>query len=463
MITLAMTEEETAAPSLAFRAVPIACWPAGSQSGEHIQPELGDDGHDNVTRERNENDPAEKSPGGPPNPQRRRNHSFGDIPQCHYPKQRNRHSPSDHAPRAQGAERKDALRDQPDDEDERRRHPYLEKQPEPPIKPGTGKQRGTNYDRRHPPGQPEYRVRKAEDRPLPRGKVRCALHKHAEITGKHGLRRLQQMELLDGKRESGDPAHGAGENEENPEAQRATHGLSRIHPPSIAGADGNLRATFISGPCVSARQEPAMCEHMSGVPAATRLGWDNAEHDPDRATCAPSRGNPTPADRFAAYPDRTPHEYNASMTDDDAYWAALPDTLTPTQLAKILNVGKPAVLSRLRSGVIPGYQIRASWIIFKSEIRAWLASTSNRAPVEQPKPVDVLADYGDEMTYQDLMALFGKTKQTIYIWIHEDEIPAFHVGNRWVLHKSQLRQRLREISNQRVRSGDIDDTPKTSQ
>lgn len=136
------------------------------------------------------------------------------------------------------------------------------------------------------------------------------------------------------------------------------------------------------------------------------------------------------------------------MTDDDDYWAALPNTLTPTQLAKILSIGKPAVLSRLRSGVIPGYQIRASWIIFKSEIRAWLASTSNRPPAESPKPVDVLADYGDELTYRDLMALFGKTKQTIYIWIHEGEIPAFNLGNRYVIHKAQLRERLSEISNQ---------------
>jgi excisionase family DNA binding protein len=205
-----------------------------------------------------------------------------------------------------------------------------------------------------------------------------------------------------------------------------------------------------------------MCDYQTGAPTAAELGWDNAEHDVDGNIFAPGRENPTPTDRFAAYPDRTSHEYNASMTDDDAYWAALPDTLTPTQLAKILSVGKPAILSRLRAGVIPGYQIRASWIIFKPEIRAWLASTSNRAPVEPPKPVDVLADYGDAMTYQDLMVLFGKTKQTVYIWLHEGEIPAFHIGNRWVIHKAQVRERLSEVSNQNVRSGDVDDTPNAS-
>lgn len=180
------------------------------------------------------------------------------------------------------------------------------------------------------------------------------------------------------------------------------------------------------------------------------LGWDNAGGR--GGVPPPRRDRLARVDSFSAYPDRTSHEQNSPVTDDDAYWDALPDTLTPTTVAKILNVGKPAVLSRLRSGVIPGYQIRASWILFKAEIRAWLASTSNQAPPGPPAPVDVLAAYGDEMTYRDLMALFGKTKQTIYIWLHEGEIPAFHVGNRWVIHKPQLRQRLREISNQNDRT-----------
>ena len=197
------------------------------------------------------------------------------------------------------------------------------------------------------------------------------------------------------------------------------------------------------------------------LPNSAVVGWDNAEHARGRAVPR-RRERLTRVHRLSAYPDRTTHEYNASMTDDDGYWAALPNTLTPTQLAKILSVGKPAILRRLRAGTIPGYQIRASWIIFKPEIRAWLASTSNRPPAEPPKPVDVLDDYDDEMTYQDLMALFGKTKQTVYIWLHEGEIPAFHVGSRWVIHKAQVRERLREVSNQNVRSGDVDDTPNAS-
>ncbi|ANP74860.1 DNA-binding protein (plasmid) [Cryobacterium arcticum] len=136
--------------------------------------------------------------------------------------------------------------------------------------------------------------------------------------------------------------------------------------------------------------------------------------------------------------------------DDGAYWDAFPTTLTTGDVAKILSVGKPAVLTRLKSGVIPGHLIVGSWIIFKAEVRAWLESTSNQAPPGPPEPVDVLADYAEEMSYRDLMELFGKTKQTIYTWLHSGEIPAFHAGNRWIIHKPQLRRKLAETSNQKT-------------
>lgn len=133
---------------------------------------------------------------------------------------------------------------------------------------------------------------------------------------------------------------------------------------------------------------------------------------------------------------------------DDEYWVDYPETLTTADVAKILRVGKPAVFARLQSGIIPAHQVVGSWIIFKAEVRAWLDSTSNQAPDGPPAPVDVLAAYGDEMSYRDLMVLFDKTKPTIYRWLQTGEIPAYHVGIRWIVHKTQLRQRLRETSNQ---------------
>ncbi|MEC5152618.1 helix-turn-helix domain-containing protein [Cryobacterium sp. GrIS_2_6] len=176
--------------------------------------------------------------------------------------------------------------------------------------------------------------------------------------------------------------------------------------------------------------------------------WDNAGQRTDGRFVAAGLSFTRPADRFFADSDRNMNETTPPMMDDDAYWEAFPETLSTTNLAKILSVGKPAVLARLKSGVIPGHLIVGSWVLFKVEIRAWLESTSNQPSSEPPPPVDVLAGYDDEMSYRDLMLLMGKTKQTIYTWLHNGEIPAFHVANRWIIRKSQLRQKLRETSNQ---------------
>ena len=179
--------------------------------------------------------------------------------------------------------------------------------------------------------------------------------------------------------------------------------------------------------------------------------WDNAAQATHSSTPGDPPSSTRATDRFAADRDRNTYETTPPMTDDDNYWDAFPDTLSTADLAKILSVGQPAVLTRLKSGVIPGHLIVGSWVIFKAEVRAWLDSTSNQVPAGPPAVVDVLAGYADEMSYRDLMVLMGKTKQTIYTWLHNGEIPAFHAGNRWIIRKSQLRQKLRETSNQNVR------------
>jgi hypothetical protein len=52
------------------------------------------------------------------------------------------------------------------------------------------------------------------------------------------------------------------------------------------------------------------------------------------------------------------------------------------------------------------------------------------------------------LSYRDLMVLFGKTKQTIYAWLHNGDIVGSDIGGRWVVLKAQLRQQLRLSSNQ---------------
>jgi excisionase family DNA binding protein len=136
------------------------------------------------------------------------------------------------------------------------------------------------------------------------------------------------------------------------------------------------------------------------------------------------------------------------MAEDDSYWATYPDTLSVAEVAKILHAKKPSVFLRLKNGTIPAHQISGSWIIFKAEVRAWLDSTSNQALSSVPAKVDVLESYPDEMSYRDLMVLFGKTKQTIYAWLHNGDIPGSNIGGSWVVLKVQLERQLLLSGNQ---------------
>ena len=174
--------------------------------------------------------------------------------------------------------------------------------------------------------------------------------------------------------------------------------------------------------------------------------WDNAGYGFDEATAISSSRRDDPS---SAPAQRNQNESPDYMTDEE-YWATFPETLTTADLAKILRVGKAAVRSRLRNNIIPAHLISGSWIIFKQEIRAWLASTSNQPPAEPLAAADVLAPYGEELTYRDLMKLFGKTKQTIYIWLSEGHVPASHTAGHWLIFKSQIEQLLAETSNQNV-------------
>ena len=184
-------------------------------------------------------------------------------------------------------------------------------------------------------------------------------------------------------------------------------------------------------------------------PPTRHRRWDNARQRPADHHHHTARPSTRPAARPSVPPDRNQIETTPPMPDDDRYWEPFPDTLSTTDVAKILSLGKPAVLLRLKSGLIPGHLIVGSWIIFKAEVRAWLESTSNQIPPGPPEPVDVLERYADEMSYSDLMELFGKSKATVYGWLHDGEIPAFHVGTRWIIRKSQLRQKLANTSNQK--------------
>lgn len=141
---------------------------------------------------------------------------------------------------------------------------------------------------------------------------------------------------------------------------------------------------------------------------------------------------------------------NSTMTADDPYWDLYPETLTVAEMQSILHISRPTAFSRLQNGVIPAHFIAGSWIVFKSEFRSWLESTSNQNPPREIPEDHVLAGYPDDLTYQDLMNLFRKSKETIYRWLHSGEIPAYHVTGQWLVRKVHVLRRLEETSNQRA-------------
>lgn len=138
---------------------------------------------------------------------------------------------------------------------------------------------------------------------------------------------------------------------------------------------------------------------------------------------------------------------SSRMADD--YWDDLPPTLTSKDLQRLLNIGQATVSLWLNKGTIPGHQIAYSWITFKSDVRNWLESTSTVPfPEHEPYP-DPLDDYGDHLTYQDLMVLFRKSRPAIFGWLRDGTIPAMRPGQRWLIEKSAIRRLLEQTSNQR--------------
>lgn len=198
-----------------------------------------------------------------------------------------------------------------------------------------------------------------------------------------------------------------------------------------------------------ARRLHRSASRLAYAPGWGQRPWDNAGHPSPAALRDTGPVSSPPYDRFFAFLPKTSEESNTAMIDDDHYWDPYPQTLTVAEMQTILRISRPTAFSRLQNGVIPAHYIAGSWIVFKAEVRSWLESTSNQATVDRTTEVDVLASYPEELTYQDLMVLFRKSKETIYRWLHSGEIPAFHVTGRWIIRKAHIREKLRETSNQK--------------
>lgn len=174
---------------------------------------------------------------------------------------------------------------------------------------------------------------------------------------------------------------------------------------------------------------------MSALPVRRGSRWNN-----------PAHGQRTPA-RAGLGRTGDPLRLSDEIVTDDDYWSSLPHVLPIRELAPALRVHRDTVLRRIQDGTIPAHRIGRSWIVFTTELRAWLLTRRNQ-PMEADFDADPLAGWPDELTSADLIELFGKTKQTISAWLNSGEIPGYRIGGRWIVHKHELRTRLQETSNQ---------------
>lgn len=138
---------------------------------------------------------------------------------------------------------------------------------------------------------------------------------------------------------------------------------------------------------------------------------------------------------------------SAPETGEDAFWSALPATLTTALLARTLRINEDTTLRRLSDGRLPGYRLTSSsWLVFREEVRAHLSAASNRDPRTITAP-DVLAEYDDVLGYRDLMQLLGKSKPTVYAWLQAGTIPGYFLDGRWLVYRHELRTALDDVRN----------------
>jgi excisionase family DNA binding protein len=129
---------------------------------------------------------------------------------------------------------------------------------------------------------------------------------------------------------------------------------------------------------------------------------------------------------------------------DDSYWSTFPDVLTFDQLERILGKVRVTVWRWLQNGTLPAHQVAGAWIVYKEEVRAKIARPDSRPTL----PAQFLAGFPDELTAAQLGEVLGKSKQTVYKWLNQEELPGHQLGGAWILYKSEIRDLLLSTSNQ---------------
>lgn len=129
---------------------------------------------------------------------------------------------------------------------------------------------------------------------------------------------------------------------------------------------------------------------------------------------------------------------------DEEFWRRFPPTLKPAALATIYRKQTVTIWRWLNRGTIPGHKVGSTWVIFRDEVRAKLEDDQSR-PTE---PVALLEALPDSFGVQSLAEFLGVHEQTAYGWLQGGTLPARQTNGFWLIFKSELREWMRETSNQ---------------
>ncbi|WP_368499973.1 helix-turn-helix domain-containing protein [Herbiconiux sp. A18JL235] len=191
----------------------------------------------------------------------------------------------------------------------------------------------------------------------------------------------------------------------------------------------------------------------AGIPVSTKIELGAAFAGATPASAHGSVLDALPMEYRQASPHepagvlRWPSVAGLAGVERNTDWDQFSTVMSTLQIAATLGIRQMDVLNRFADGTIPAYRFGKYWIVFTAEFRAWITACTTTDSAQMP-PVDVLAAYDETMTYKDLMELFERSKLTIYRWIADGTLPAFKIGNRWLIRTHYLRQTLNENSNQ---------------
>lgn len=106
-------------------------------------------------------------------------------------------------------------------------------------------------------------------------------------------------------------------------------------------------------------------------------------------------------------------------------------TLDMAAVAALIRVSEPTINRWAKAGTMPAYRVGRSWIAFRPELDAWLASTSTDATgsTSLPSLRDMLAALPPLLRLADAAELLHVSQATVAALITDQQLVAVNLGS----------------------------------